>query len=165
MSVCQCIGKYHLVTKYNILLTSFPCLPHIHMCMLPHPHAQTICLYATMSTYTATVPFQLPPLPFILLPNHFCASLVLTRWLKCSKSWTYTKLWWNVTIVWRMEHHMLYLGPEATITCYLSTVFRYGTRFVHSKCNTITARFPMLCRCCVPISPQHLTLMACMTQL
>ena len=64
-----------------------------------------------------TVPSQPSRPPSILLPSHRYA-LVLTRQLKCSRSQIFAQLWWNISIVWRTEHHTLYPGPAATITYY-----------------------------------------------
>ena len=148
------IQKTHLLLTiwlHSILLAiTLPWPMHFDMALSPWPSS-------------CTVPSQPPQLLFILLPSHLCAS-ALTRQLKCSRSQISATLWWNISIVWRMEHHMLYLGPEAIIQHYRSTTFRYGTGSILSKCNTITVRFPMPRRRYVPSLPWHPALTVCMMQ-
>ena len=134
---------------FILLATTLPWQMHFDVALSPWPSSRI-------------VPLQpLRPL-FISLPSHLYAS-ALTRQLKCSRSQISAKLWWNISIIWRTGHHILYLGPEAIIQHYRSTTFRYGTGSVLSKCNTITV-FPMPCRRYVPSLPRHPALTACTMQ-
>jgi len=106
-----------------------------------------IKLYHTFSTTTTA--FHLASKPSLHLSLDEAAEMFRTS----------AKLWWNISIVWRIKH-ILYLEPEATTAHYPLTAFRYGTRSVRSKCNIISARFPMPRRRCMPCPPRHLALMA-----
>ena len=135
---------------FDPLATTLPWPMHFDAALSPWPSR-------------CTVLSQQPQLLFILLPNHLYTS-ALMRQLKCSRSQISTRLWWNIFIIWRMEHHILYMGPETIIQYYHSTTFRYGTGSVLSKCNTITVRFLIPHRHYVPSLLWHPPLMACTMQ-
>ena len=143
------------IQKTRLLLTIWP---HFVLSAITSPWPMHFNAALSPWPSSRIVPSQPPRPPFILHPSHLYASVLMMQ-LKCSRSQISTKLWWNISIIWRMEH-ILYLEPEATTAHYPLTAFRYGTRSVRSKCNTISARFPMPRRRCVPCPPRHLALTA-----